>query len=113
MTINIDAFIGRANSREITFLEDRDTNTAVPDSTITRVVIKLGANCLDTDSVTDPIALTNNNTKLYMQLGLWEHATESAMQGHIVVYTAEHPEGLAWPEDEDLLVTFYGWEVCV
>ena len=29
MTINIDDFIGRANSREITFLDDRDTNTTV------------------------------------------------------------------------------------
>ena len=109
MAISFNAFIGRANARTIEILQG---GAAVTENAITRVVLRLGAQCLDTDSLTDPIELRNNATELYLQLGLWEHATAGTVTGHLVVYDATATEGLAWPEDETITVTFVDWPAC-
>lgn len=109
MAIEIDAYIGRANARTIELTQGGAT---VPESTITRAVLRLGANCLDTDSPTDPFELQSNATELYLQLGLWEHAAEGTVTGHLTIYDALATEGLAWPEGETISVTFHAWEAC-
>ena len=109
MAIEIDAYVGRANARTIELTQG---GASVPESTITRAVLRLGSNCLDTSEPTDPLTLENNATELKMQLGLWEHAAPGTVTGHLVIYDALAPEGLAWPEGETISVTFYDWEVC-
>ena len=109
MATEIDAFIGRDNKRSWTI---RLGGAVVPDNTITRVVLNLGGNCLDTNEPADPISLENNNTEVHVQLGLWAHATPGVVQGHQVVFDAQAPNGLAWPENEIFEVTFYDWGAC-
>ena len=109
MSISFDAFIGRGNTRTLTLTQGGAT---VAENAITRVVMRLGANCLDTDAPSDPFDLVNNATQVEMKLGLWEHAAAGTLEGHLVVYDALSPEGLAWPELETISVTFHDWEVC-
>jgi len=109
VSLQIDAFIGRGNARDITLTQDAAT---VTNDVVTRVVLYLGGNCLDSAEPTDPIELIENNTKIRLQLGLWAHAVAGTVEGHLVVYQAAYPDGLAWPENETISVTFYDWEVC-
>ena len=109
MAISFDAYIGRANARTIELTQG---GAPVSANAITRVILRLGDSCLDTDEPTDPISLQNNATELYMQLGLWDSAVVGTMTGHLVVYDAEATEGLAWPEGETISVTFVNWDVC-
>ena len=109
MSISFDAYIGRDNKRTLTLTQG---GSVVPDSTVTRVIFKLGLNCLDTNEVTDPITLVNNSTQIEVQLGLWDQAAAGTVEGHLVVYTATDTNGLAWPENEKISVTFYDWGVC-
>jgi hypothetical protein len=110
MSIEFDAFVGRANARTIELLID---GVKVPDNSVTRVVIYLGVNCLDTDEALDPIELRESNTEVFLQAGLWDHAApDSTMVGHMVVYDANSPEGLAWPEGETITVNFHAWSAC-
>lgn len=107
--MEIDAFIGRENARSITLETDGMT---VPASAITRVVLHIGGQCLDTSEATDPIELIENATKIRFQLGLWTHATVGTKSGHLVVYDAEAPNGLAWPENERITFHFHAWDAC-
>ena len=109
MSLQIDAFIGRGNARDITLTQDA---APVANDVVTRAVLFLGGNCLDTAEPTDPIELIENNTKIRMQLGLWSSAVPGNVEGHLVVYQAAYPDGLAWPENETISVTFHAWEVC-
>ena len=109
MDLVFDAFIGTENERIIDLIQG---GALVTENTVTKAVIKLGINCLDTDSSTDPIELGDNNTKLYLKLGLWEHATVGTVEGFLVLYDAAAPQGIAWPENGKLVVTFYDRRVC-
>ena len=109
MAISFDAYIGRANARTIELTQGGAT---VTENAVTRAVLRLGDNCLDTDVSADPFELRNNATELYMQLGLWEHAVEGTVTGHLTIYDALATEGLAWPEGETITVTFHSWEAC-
>lgn len=109
MSLQIDAFIGRGNARDITLTQDA---APVTNDVVTRVVLYLGGFCLDTAEATDPIELIENNTKIRLQLGLWGSAAPGTVEGHLIVYQAAYPDGLAWPENETISVTFHAWEVC-
>jgi hypothetical protein len=109
MSLEIDAFIGRENARSITLETD---GVMVPASAITRVVMHIDGQCLDTAEPTDPIELIENATKIRFQLGLWAHATAGTKSAHLVVYDPEAPNGLAWPEGERITINFHAWDAC-
>lgn len=109
MTIAIDAFVGRANARRYNIMQD---DALVAPDRITKVLLHLGGNCLDTSNPADPIELVEGATQIKMQLGLWEHAVEGIQDGHFIVFDALAPEGLAWPEKTRVKVTFYAWPTC-
>ena len=109
--MKFDAYIGRGNKRVITLLQG---GAPVADDLVTRVVIRLGDVCIDSDVPTDPIALTNLGTTVELQLGLWSGAAPGEVVGYMTVYTdGGAAEGYAWPEGEPLTITFHEWGACL
>lgn len=110
MAIDIDAYIGRGNSRRIQLLEG---GALVDPNIVTRVVIHFDGTCLDTDEPTDPISLINDETEIELKLGLCAFAAPGTITGNMTVFTTTGPtEGLAWPENERIAVTFHEWSAC-
>ena len=102
------AYIGRANAivRELQ-AQDAPIDAATADA-ITRVVLRFGPYCIDSDVAGDPISYADGRVTL--QLGLVPGLEQGVYTARMTVYDAANPEGLAWGE---FRVRVLPWEACV
>ena len=108
--MEFDAYIGRGNARRIQILEG---GAVVDPNVVTRVVLSINGQCLDTSDATHPIALVEDETEIELRLGLWDQAVPGTVEAYMTVFTTTGPpEGLAWPEGDTIEITFIDWGAC-
>jgi hypothetical protein len=103
----LTAYVGRANDTDLTILIDDETIQA---GLITRAQLRLGAYCIDTDVLGDPIELKESATVVSVQLGLIPGLLPDEQHiAQLTVYTATHPQGVA--VETGTIIT-RAWPVC-
>lgn len=110
MRIKLKAYVGRGNVSRIRLLIDGET---IPPNVATRVVLRFGGHCLDTDNSEHPIQLVDDATRVEAKLGLVEGITptegDCPLLGTLTVYDAATAEGIAWYR---VTAHVYAWPVC-
>lgn len=113
MSDTLMAYIGRSNVETLTLEYRPEGETefvTVPETTVLRAVFRFGAYCIDSENEDDPIELSDDATKVHMQLGRIPLLGEGRYRdGLLTIYDAEHPDGLAWAEYR---VRAVSWPVC-
>jgi len=100
-------YIDRENIEGLTLEIDGGT---VPAETVTKVTLKFGDYCIDTDNDSDQIYFTDsNNQAISIKLGQVDSIAVGRYSGTLTIYDAETVNGLAWIR---VKVEIFAWAVC-
>lgn len=90
--ISITAYIGRENEHQYRLLQN---GQPVVEGAVSRVRIKFGPYCLDTDQPDDPIEVDAEGVVTFRP-GMVEGLQRGMYEGQLVVYDNPSPEGIVW-----------------
>ena len=100
------AYIGRDNVIQRVLLVDEEELTSIQKAAITRVTVKIGSFCLDTD---DGINIAYSDGVVTMTVGLIEDIRKGTYPADITVYDSSAVNGNAWGS---FTVFVDDWGVC-